>query len=248
MVSIYWNGILQTAWNGTNASGNPVLNGTYYVKVDNVDSTGSDQSALQTVTVSRPLDTVEAEICNEAGEVVRILYQQNGASGPVTAVQLSSSTVQEGSAQGGVTISLSNGTTFTWDGRAANGNQVTNGLYYLEVFSQSGMDGEEVLTKDVTVVDSGRAGLGVFAYPNPWRVGEPPLTFQCSPTQPLTLKVWIYDLAGEKVDVLEGPQGANQVVLNNKTLASGVYVAMVDLLDGNGNLEGRQTLKVMLEH
>jgi hypothetical protein len=125
---------------------------------------------------------------------------------------------------------------------------VTNGLYCIEIFSPNGMNGEDVLTKNVMVVDNGRGGLGVLAYPNPWRGEEAPLTFQCSSTQPLTLKVLLYDLAGELVAVLEGPPGANQAFLENKIFASGIYVAVVELRDGNGNLAGRQTLKVLIEH
>ena len=246
-VSILGNGAFLSAWDGTNSSGKAVLNGTYYVKVDNVDADGSDQSTIQTVTVSRPLDEVKAEICNEAGEVVRVLYQQDGG-GPVTAVRLSSQALQAGPGGSPVTIGLSDGTTLTWDGRAADGSLVTNGLYYLEVFSQSGTDGEEVLTENVTVVSNGRGGPQVFAYPNPWRSGEPPLTFQCLSTQPLTLKVLVYDLAGEKVDLLEGPAGSGQAVLNNKTLASGVYVAVVEVRDATGALQGRQALKIAVEH
>lgn len=247
-VSILGNGALLSAWNGTNGAGEPVLNGTYYVKVDNVDADGSDQSTIQTVTVSRPLDEVKAEICNGAGEVVRVLYQQDGATGPVTAMELSSQVLQTGPGQVPMTIGLSDGTTLTWDGRASDGSLVTNGLYYLEVFSQSGSDGEEVLTENVTVVNNGRSGQGVFAYPNPWHSGDPPITFQCSSPQPLTLKVWIYDAAGEKVDLLEGPAGTSQAVLDNKTPASGVYIALVEARDANGNLDGRQALKIVIKH
>ncbi len=246
-VSIYWGGNLLSVWNGKNASGNPVSNGTYYLKVDSVNSLGSDQSVIQDVTVSRFLGTVVAEICNAAGEVIRNLYEADGVGGPVTAVQLSSLVLQAGStAQGLVTIGMSNEVTLVWDGTGSAGSMVTNGVYFLEVFSENGTGGEEVITKDLTVVNANRSPAGVYAYPNPWQNGDPPLTFKTSSTQILTLKVRLYDLAGEKIAVFSGAPGSGQALLPSGTIAGGVYVAVVELWDGNGSMTARQSLNVMI--
>jgi hypothetical protein len=246
-VSIYWSGDLLTVWNGTNAAGNPVSNGTYYLKVDSVNSLGSDQSVVHEVTVSRTLGTVVAEICNTAGEVVRNLYETDGVGGPITAVQLSSSILHTGStAQSPMTIGLSNGVTLVWNGTSAGGTMVTNGVYFLEIFSSNGTGGEEVITKDLTVLNSGGPAAGVYAYPNPWQSGDPPLTFKASSAQPLTLKVRLYDLAGERITVFSGFPGTGQAILPSGTPASGVYIAVVELWDSNGDMTARQSLKVMI--
>jgi flagellar hook assembly protein FlgD len=248
-VTLYSNGALLSSWNGTNAFGNPVSNGTYFLRVDCVTKQGADQSQVLNVTVSRPLGKVAAEIYNGAGELVRTLYQVVGAGGPVTAVQLSSPLLQIGAgAPGPVTIALSDGVTLTWDGSADGGAMVTNGVYYLEVISDNGTGVEEVVTQELTVLNSGRAAGGVIAYPNPWQGGDPAITFQASSAQPLTLKVWLYDLAGEKVDILEGAPGTGQAVLQNPAFASGIYIAAVELRDANGNLTSRQSLKVLIRH
>jgi flagellar hook assembly protein FlgD len=248
-VTLYWNGAPLTSWNGTNASGTPVYNGTYFIKVDCVGALGSDQSAVQTVTVSRPLKEVMAEIYNEAGEVVNVLYQAYGANGPVTAVQLSSQVLQIGpTAQGPMTIGMSNGVTLTWDGSGAGGTMVTSGVYYLEIYSENGTGKEVVITKDLTVVNGGTAIGNVSTYPNPWQSGYPALTFKVSSTQPLTLKVRLYDLAGERVAVFEGSAGTGQAVLSNEGFASGVYIAVVELRTSNGDLAARQTIKVAIFH
>jgi hypothetical protein len=125
---------------------------------------------------------------------------------------------------------------------------VTNGVYYLEITSDNGTGTEEVITKELTVVNSGRAAGGVIAYPNPWQQGDPAITFQASSTQPLTLKVWLYDLAGEKVGFLEGAPGTGQAVLPHPSFASGIYIAAVELWDANGDLTARQSLKVLIRH
>jgi flagellar hook assembly protein FlgD len=248
-VTLYGNGTPLASWNGTNASGSPVSNGTYFLKVDSVDSLGSDQSVVQTVTVSRPLGVVMAEICNAAGEVVKTLYAAQGAQGPVTAVQLSSALLQTGpTAPGAVTIGMSNGTTLVWDGSGAGGSLVTNGVYYLEIISDNGDGGEEVITRDLMVVNSGRPGAGVIAYPNPWQGGDPAITFKASSPQALTLSARLYDLAGERVAVLQGPVGTGQATWACGTNASGVYIAVVELLDESGNLTARQNLRVVIKH
>jgi flagellar hook assembly protein FlgD len=247
-VTLYWNGTPLSSWNGTNSSGNPVSNGTYFLKVDSVDSLGSDQSVVQNVTVSRPLGTVLAEICNAAGEVVKTLYAAQGAGGPVTAVQLSSPLLQENpAASSPVTIAMSNAMTLVWDGIGAGGSLVTNGVYYLEIISDNGGGGEEVITRDLTVVNSGRPGAGAIAYPNPWQNGDPAITFKAS-LPDLTLSARLYDLAGERVAVLGGPPGTGQATWACGASASGLYIAVVELRDDNGNLAATQNLKVMIKH
>jgi hypothetical protein len=248
-VTFYWNGTPLSSWNGTNASGSPVSNGTYFLKVDSVDSLGSDQSVVQEVTVSRPLGTVLAEICNSAGEVVKTLYAADGAGVPVTEVQLSSSSLQTGmAAQNPVTIGMSDGMTLVWNGIGGGGTQVTNGVYYLEIISEDGSGGEEVITRDLTVVNSGRPGGTIVAYPNPWQKGDPGITFKASAPAGLTLNVWLYDLAGEKVGFLQGPAATGQATWVGGSMASGVYIAVLELRDGGGNLTARQELKVTIKH
>ncbi len=146
-VTLYWNGTALSSWNGTNAAGSPVSNGTYYLKVDSVDNLGSDQSVIQDVTVSRPLGRVMVEIYNSAGEVVRTLYAADGAGGPVTAVQLSSSVLQAGSAASPMTIEMSDGVTLAWDGSGEGGTLVTSGVYYAGNYFGRRRRREEVITK-----------------------------------------------------------------------------------------------------
>jgi hypothetical protein len=123
---------------------------------------------------------------------------------------------------------------------------VTNGVYFLEIFSDNGTGGQEVITKDLTVVNNGELAVGVYAYPNPWQNGDPPLTFKASSAQPLTLKVRLYDLAGERVAVFSGLLGTGQAPLPSETIASGIYIAIVELWDANGDITARQSLKVMI--
>ena len=52
-VTVYYQGIAIATWNGTTSNGDPASNGVYYIKVDNIDSSGTVNSTTQQVTVSR---------------------------------------------------------------------------------------------------------------------------------------------------------------------------------------------------
>ena len=67
------NGQAIASWDGTNQNGDPVLNGSYYVKVDSTDPYGVTNTVTQVVTVNRHLAEVQVDIFNEAGEIVRHL-------------------------------------------------------------------------------------------------------------------------------------------------------------------------------
>jgi hypothetical protein len=62
----------------------------------------------------------------------------------------------------------------------------------------------------------------------------------------LTLRVKIYNLAGELAAELQGAPGTNQVSWNATRYASGLYLAVVDLLNSDGGKMGQQILKVIL--
>lgn len=247
-VSLDWNGNLLATWNGTNGAGQPVSNGVYFIRVDSVDSLGNVVSVGQAVTVSRTYQTVLVEILNEAGEVVDTLYSADGQA-PVTSVQLSSSLLKLGPpGQGPLTIGMNNGVTLTWNGTGAGGAPLTSGVYYLEIFPANGTGTAPVITEILTVVDSGGTGAGVLACPNIWKPGDPPVTFDCFSSQPLTLKVRLYDLAGERITTFTGGAGTSQAVYDPNTLASGVYIALVESWDMSGTLTARQTLKIEVRH
>lgn len=244
-ISIYANGVPLATWDGSGASGNPVSNGSYFVRVDSIDSQGTDQSFSENVTVSRPLGKITAVICNAAGEVVRVLYTvtTGTTNDAVTSLQLSSSVLTVGPPSAQVILEMNNGLSVAWDGRGSNGQLVTNGVYFVQVYSTNGTGGEQVLTQQVTVINGGTRGGIVTACPNIWVPGDPPIVVKSSQTS-LTLNVKLYDLAGERVGDFQGASGSSQAALDLDHLAAGVYIALTELWDGNGELVSRQTLKV----
>jgi expansin (peptidoglycan-binding protein) len=258
---IYFNGIPIGTWNGLDSSGNPATNGNYYIKANSIDTMGVVTTVTQRVSVSRSLYKVTIKIYNEAGEAVRSLYaymSDSGSGTSATQVKLSGTTFEptSGTPVGDIPtqlkITLNNGTSVWWNGQSDSGTVVTSGQYFIEVHVQDGQGGETVITEKVTVLsENATAGMGnITAGPNFVNPGSGyNITFRSNSSQNLTLMYRIFDVAGELVQRPTcGPAGANTATWNASGLASGLYFAVVDALNSQGGLVGRQNLKMVVVH
>ncbi len=175
-INIYYEGYLLGTWNGTTSNGSLVTNGSYYIKIDNIDSNGVVESTTVQAMVSRELYATTVLIYNAAGEVVRHLYAytDNPGASIVTSAQLSTGVIEpsNGVSGGGtpsqVTISLSNGTTVVWNGQNDTGSIVQSGQYFVEIHSVDGEGGDSVIDQRISVLDGNlNTGIGtVLAKPN----------------------------------------------------------------------------------
>jgi hypothetical protein len=257
-INVYYEGYLIGTWNGTTSNGTLVTNGAYYIKIDNVDSNGVDQSTTVQAMVNRPLYSTTVLIYNEAGEVVRHLYAYTSNPGQtiVTSAQLSSSVIEptNGTSTGGtssaVTISLSNGTTVVWDGKSDTGSIVQNGQYFVEIHSLDGQGGDTIIDERISVLD-GNNGMGpVFAKPNILNSANGfSTTFVDTTAATLTLSVRIYTTAGElAAPVINGAAGTNEASWTATGLASGLYIAVVESLNPAGGIADQKVLKLVVLH
>jgi flagellar hook assembly protein FlgD len=256
-IQIYDNGYLLGAWDGTDNSGNPVSNGGYYIKVDSIDPLGVDTSLTQEAVVSRSLAKVEVDIYNEAGEVVRRLYgaadDPNGAS--MTNVALSSSVLatntSSSGAQSQVQILIQGSgapLTLVWDGKDDSGQVVTSGRYLMEVHWDNGQGAVSDITRGIQVEDGGNRP-GVIVEPNILAVSQGVKTANFLSNDPnvQSLNVSVYTVAGERVTEKVGTPGSGRVSWDADGVASGVYLAVVETLNGSGQITGRQIVKVLVE-
>ena len=255
-VYVVWKGQQIATWDGTNATGDPVTNGKYYVKVDNTDSLGVVTSVSQMVMVSRSIAKVSVNIYNEAGEVVRHLYSyaDDPGSFSLADIQLSSNVLrpsQTGTSNGTVAITSASGITLTWDGTSDSGAIVTNGHYQVEVHYVDGKGGEQVITKGL-VVQSGNSPItngNVFAGPNIIKGNSNFTWVQVHSDTNYTLTARLYDTAGELViAAVTGSAGANKVQLNLAGVASGLYFVVVDLTNSQGGSAGHQVTQILIQH
>ena len=254
-VQIYYKNTLIGSWNGTNASGDPSPNGIYHVKVDSINPTGVVSSVTQQVMVSRSLYKATVLIYNESGEVVKHLYAyvDDPGKSAVMGVQLSTTVIKPSNNPVGGTpnqlgVILSNGTTILWDGRSDSGTFVQSGQYYVEVHSVDGNGGTTTVTEQISVQAADSPNI-VMAQPNILDAtkGITGTTFTAA-TSGLTLRAYIYTVAGERVATLDGQAGQSNVYWNASGLASGIYIAVVTAKDSKGGLLSQQTLKVKVVH
>ncbi|HJT23337.1 MAG TPA: hypothetical protein VJ873_02095, partial [bacterium] len=256
-VTVVYQGIPIAIWDGTAQNGDPASNGSYYIKVDNISSTGTVNSTTQQVLVSRSLSKSTILIYNEAGEEVKdlVTYFDDAGATVVSGVQLSSAVIEPGGQGGGVpsqlVITLSTGTTVVWDGTNNSGAFVQSGQYFLEVHTTNGNSSETTVIKQVSV--DGRAigsGMGtVTVAPNRVGRGSGPVTFYDNSTMSLNMQVSLYTLDGERTNRQAwGDNGINPPVLPTDGLASGTYIAVVELRNAQGGLMGRQTVKITVIH
>ena len=256
-IGIYYGGYLIGTWDGTNNSGNPVSNGSYHVKVDNVDVNGVVTSVSQGAIVDRKLSTITVKVYNEAGEVVRnLLTQVDDPTGAVmTGVTLSTGVVAPGASGSPNTVQIvvqtSSGApiTLVWDGKSDNGNLVTPGKYELGVHYADGAGGNEDISRGVLLTGGAPNQGAITAGPNMVTAssGSMVTTFRISSVNSYRLRVKLYTIAGELVKDWEGTfSPANQVSVNCSGLATGVYLARVEALDSNNALAAKQVLKILV--
>jgi uncharacterized repeat protein (TIGR01451 family) len=260
-INIYFGTHLIGTWDGTNNNGDPVTNGQYHITVESVDSTGTVQTLTQEAVVNRSLYKATVLIYNEAGEVVRHLYTYVDDPGKQTVGEVTLSTkviAPSGVATSGtpntVTITLSNGTVVTWDGKSDSGSYVTGGQYFVEVHSSDGQGGETIVTEKITVQGQ-NVGLGVgtlAAEPNVIneKSGTTVVTFTMKNSgMSLSLRASIYTVAGELVKVEQGTAGEPAVVTwDTAGMASGLYLAVVEEQGANGGGLQRQIVKILVVH
>jgi flagellar hook assembly protein FlgD len=238
------------SWGGTNGNGDPVLNGVYHIKVDNVDPVGSVSSVTQQVIVARALTRFSVDVYNEAGEIVRHLYASlaDPSTQPMLNARISGNILDEGgpAANGPasvITLALNNGTILDWDGRGDSGYWVSNGQYFLEIHTTNGAM-NETQVYEVTVMGEGSSG-SFAALPNRLDENQHSTLLKVD-SSALTLQARIYDMAGQRVAILSGEKGTSQILWNTEGLASGLYLAELEARDSNGKFFGRKILKVMI--
>jgi len=256
-IGISYTGGLLGNWDGTNAGGNPVLNGVYYVQVASVGPNGQVSSVTQQVAVTRSVARVSALVYNSVGEIVRHLYGSEGSpkGAQMTNVELSSSVVTPGGSDLAGQVQISVKTTgggtveLSWDGTSDNGGAVTPGVYELEVHWDDGTNGTSNINKSI-VVRPGQGGV-VLVAAQPNALGPDTgsmVTFRASPGQGLALRFRIYTVAGEFIPAAPGPSGPDLIQYNVSGLASGLYLAEVEGFNQANQRLLRQTVRFTVVH
>jgi flagellar hook assembly protein FlgD len=220
------------------------------VQASVTDSFGHTTTYNTTATVVRQETSVEVEIYNAAGEVVRHVTVAGSSGATVSQLTLSDTTLAfSGASSPGLTIRYGPGPSdlLSWDGNNADGVKVQSGTYLIKVSRNSPGAGNEVLSRSVTVL-SAPGGLlaDLRALPNPLTTSQPVAFQWAAGAGNLKVKALVYDLAGELVANLTNDGSVpNQILWDADKSASGIYLVRIEAADAAGNVE-KKNLKVSL--
>jgi hypothetical protein len=228
------NGATALFWDGSNSAGQWVSAGTYYVKLEAVDSFGHITSLGAAVSVLPPPGEAWLRLSNDAGELI---WQ---AQLPVlaTGFSLNSETLgiagegQAGSGLGVLKITLDEprGTSpqLQWDGRNSQGHLVSSGVYNLVLSTTQQGGASTVQVAKVSVLrgaDGDLLGDAVLG-PNPVK-GQPWVELRYTPYAGLGAYAELYTLAGERVAQGADPTLSGSLRLPLGGISGGVYVCVV---------------------
>ncbi len=255
-VTVLAQGQDMAAWDGNAQNGTPVSNGQYYIQITSVDPYGTATTVTQPVAVNRSYVQVAVRVYNEAGEVVRTLLTQTlpTLEGVVHSLTLSTPVIRPNSKDGGapawVTIQVDSGMVIpAWDGDNDAGMPVQSGQYYISVHTVDGNGGDSTLTQGIVVMNEISGSQLVLATPNLITGTDPRFTFtvQAGLTN-VVMDGRIYDLAGELLGHFSAKPQGGKVVWQAGWIASGIYLAVVTLSNSDGDMIGRQILRIAVVH
>jgi len=259
-IQILYNGYVIGIWNGTNNANQPVSNGSYRVQVDNISTSGTVTSVSQTAIVNRDLSSVEVDIYNGAGEIVRKLYNvvDNATSSNMTNVILSTTLLRPNPSNIPSSPTASqlqilvqdtiSPVTLTWDGTDNDGTYVTPGQYEIQVHWTNGSGTTTDITRTIMVLPA--AGVSGIAAAIPNVLGGKngtTTTFNANGVlNASSLKVKIYTITGELVQSFVS--GTTTAIWNASGIASGIYIAVLEIENANGGIVNQQRLKILVLH
>jgi flagellar hook assembly protein FlgD len=268
----FWGHVSLGTWDATTSTGQKVTNGTYYIKIDNIDTYGATTTVTHQVTVFIGRNTIQIAVYNEAGEVVKHFTQaevQNLVAGEAGTLQmedfdLTGAVISTDTlfipggipldSNPGVNITLGSGRSFNWDGRGDNGIYLKSGSYYVVISSDMENQPDQQIVKMIHVRNNGEENIeAVVLAPNPVFLSQTQkaLFFVRSATRKTTgVEIRIYTVAGELIKTLvSDPSNPLQVTwdLAHSNIASGTYIGVV-FLKFQDHVIGRKILKVQIVH
>jgi flagellar hook assembly protein FlgD len=259
-------GVMTYAWDGKHTGGDWVGDGSYILKAERVDTTGTSTTLFANIVVLHKKNRMEVSIYSQSGELVRRLYDSRNVTGKVTYVVLEGDPlILRATTDNRVKILLydpSNalisdaggalsGDRLQWNGTNARGSYVSTGDYLLKV--EEHYLGEKVVaTRNITVVRYSMSGfLSAKAYPNPWHAGAGKnMSFNIMTSQDAVVGIKLYNIAGEAVGSLYAPYVAGGVLSSMdwdvSHVASGTYLGLVEARSLESGVTEKKVVKVII--
>jgi flagellar hook assembly protein FlgD len=247
-----WTGQGSLTWNGTNDNGQAVGGGVYTWKIDAIQPDGTVVVTSQSLEVLPSAQTTTLQVFNSAGELV-IAHTLSGLKAQAQGVVLGSNTLlaatlADGSPAASLNVKDANGTgssLWAWDGRNAQGQLVSSGVYTIVLTRSSVGQSTQVDVKSFTVLkgpDLSLSGGAVLPAQNPVPAGQA-VGLRFSPAPGCLVTAELYDVAGEKVGAVTVDASSGSLYFAQRALASGCYVVYFRLTQA-GQVRRQLTLKI----
>ena len=228
------------SWDGTTNAMQPAASGSYYIKIQQVDTYNHVSVLIKDFSVMQVEQYVELLVYNSAGEIVYDYKQYTTAPNNVT-LQLADIIPVQKSGNNNIQVVYGPGLLdyINWNGLNNSGVAVGSGTYEVKIISRT-IEGTEVTaSKTVIVLSEGSKYLGdIKAYPNPY-TGAGSLTFAWTSSYPGRMTIRVYNISGELVRTLNGDLAAGTLPWDCTTAAGsavsqGYYIAVLTSTDSEG--------------
>jgi hypothetical protein len=228
-------------WDGTTNGQQPVASGSYYIKLQQVDTYNHVSVLIKQFSFLQEQQFVELLVYNSAGEVVYDSKQYTNLAPTVVTLKLADIIPVQKSGNNNIQVIYGPALTdyISWNGKNNDGDAVGSGTYEIKILSQT-LEGTVVTaSKTVVVLSEGSKYLdNIKAYPNPY-TGTGVLTFAWTSGETGIITIKIYNISGEMVRSLTGNLAAGTLTWDCKTgsgynVSQGYYVAVLSATDSEG--------------
>jgi len=235
-------------WDSKNDNGQFVNNGVYYIKIEEKDEFGHTNVKITSISVMNIEQYVEIRIFNSAGELVRTIKENKNyipdkimlSVDDVLAIDKERTAIQ-------LTYGSNPSDTIIWDGKNDLGNLVSGGTYEIQVIAKSANGMSVAASKTVLILNETKQFISnVKAYPNPYTgVLTNKLKFTWDYNGNGTVKIYIYNTAGELIRKIEGLLQAGYVFWDMTTstgarVSDGNYVCIIEAKNSEGYVEKKK--------
>jgi len=238
-------------WYGTNDAGQSVANGVYYIRETTTDQFGNTDVITKPVTVINESQYAMLNIYNSAGELVNSMEEPYDGTGQILLDIASGANNNSAYVVGNpafpITIKYSSDEPpVTWYGKNSQGDYLDSGVYEVQLIIKTNQVTDQKMSQTITLLNQGVTNdmlAGIKAYPNPYASTDKsiPMTFSWIYNgNGGTIKIKIYNIAGELVRTLAGNLSDGSIAWDMKTpggqtVSNGTYICIVEGVDGSGS-------------
>jgi len=232
-------------WTTDNAQSQDIMQGRYYIKVEQTDEYGHVTAFIRDITFLAVEEYIELTIYNGAGEVVRTIRKYGPVNLEKADLKIDDLVVIENN---GTIVNVKYGPNLgeyiQWDGRNNSGAVVSTGSYEIQV-KISTMAGTSVSSKTVIVLRQEKEFLtGLSVIPSPFTAvsAADSIVFAWTLASPLETGyayVRIYDITGGLVRKLKTRLENGSIKWDlraegGKIAGTGIYIAALECVNNAG--------------